>query len=94
MKKFDPYEILEIEQGSDDKVIKKAYRYDQYFQIFAKTIFYNRRLTVKYHPDKNPDDPKATAKFILIAKAYECLTDEKKKHLCEKFGNPDGPGSF
>jgi len=78
MKKFDPYEILEIEQGSDDKVIKKAYR----------------RLTVKYHPDKNPDDPKATAKFILIAKAYECLTDEKKKHLCEKFGNPDGPGSF
>ncbi len=30
----------------------------------------------------------------MISKAYECLTDEKKKETCQKFGNPDGPGSF
>lgn len=47
-----------------------------------------------YHPDKNPDDPLATAKFILITKAYNCLTDETMKATCLKFGNPDGPGSF
>lgn len=30
----------------------------------------------------------------MITKAYECLTDEKARQVCEKFGNPDGPGSF
>lgn len=30
----------------------------------------------------------------MVTKAYECLTDEKKKHLCEKYGNPDGPGKL
>jgi translocation protein SEC63 len=47
-------------------------------------------MSLKWHPDKNPDNPEATAIFILVSKAYECLTDESKKHLCEKFGNPDG----
>lgn len=53
-----------------------------------------RKLSLVYHPDKNPDDPLATAKFILITKAYNCLTDETMKATCLKFGNPDGPGSF
>ena len=53
-----------------------------------------RRLGVLYHPDKNQDDSKAAAKFLLITKAYECLTDENARLNCEKFGNPDGPGSF
>jgi len=52
-----------------------------------------RKLIVLFHPDKNLD-PSATSKFILITKAYECLTDEKKKEICEKYGNPDGQVSF
>ena len=51
-------------------------------------------MTLKFHPDKNPDDPEASAKFILITKAYSCLTDEKSKIMCEKYGNPDGPGTL
>lgn len=78
MKGFDPYEILEISHSATEQEIKKAYR----------------KLSVRYHPDKNPDDPLATAKFILITKAHDCLTDEKAKVNCEKFGNPDGPGTF
>jgi preprotein translocase subunit Sec63 len=47
-------------------------------------------LAIKFHPDRNPGDPEAEAQFILINKAQECLTDPKKKILCEKYGNPDG----
>lgn len=78
LKGFDPYELLEVSPLATEQEIKKAYR----------------KLTLKYHPDKNPDDPLATQKFILITKAYDCLTDEKAKENCQKFGNPDGPGSF
>jgi translocation protein SEC63 len=46
-------------------------------------------LSLIWHPDKN-DSPDAAAKFIMLTKAYECLTDDKKKAICEKFGNPDG----
>lgn len=53
-----------------------------------------RKLTLKYHPDKNKDDPQATARFIMIAKAYEVLTDEDAKAKYEKYGSPDGPGKF
>lgn len=76
IKSFDPYEILEVSSSASQNEIKKAYR----------------KLILKYHPDKNPDDPQATAKFILITKAHDCLTDEKAKANCEKFGNPDGQG--
>jgi translocation protein SEC63 len=77
-KRFDPYEILEIEVGTEEKAIKKAYR----------------RLSLKYHPDKNPNNLQAKAKFIMIAKAYEALTDEVGRKNYEQFGNPDGPGSM
>jgi len=60
-------------------------------QLIIKIIF--RLLTLKYHPDKNPD-PSASAKFILVQKAKECLLDEKKKEICKRYGNPDGPGTF
>lgn len=59
MKGFDPYEILEIDPDAPIEKIKKSYR----------------RLALKYHPDRNQDDPQAQAKFIMISKAYECLTD-------------------
>lgn len=77
IKRFDPYDILEISPGADNSEIKKAYR----------------RLSRIWHPDKN-DEADANAKFIMIGKAYECLTDEKIKGIYEKYGNPDGPGSF
>ncbi len=60
MRGFDPYEILEVDQNAPIEKIKKSYR----------------KLALKYHPDRNPGDPEAQAKFIMISKAYECLTDE------------------
>jgi len=47
-----------------------------------------------YHPDRNPDDPQAAAKFIMISKAYECLTNEDARENCQKYGNPEGSNSF
>lgn len=78
MKSFDPYEILEISRDADKNAIRKAFKI----------------LSIKFHPDKNPGDPDATSKFILIGKAKECLLDKEKKELCEKYGNPDGNTSF
>jgi translocation protein SEC63 len=60
VKGFDPYEILNIEENAPIEKIKKAYR----------------KLALLYHPDRNQDNPEAAAKFIMISKAYECLTNE------------------
>jgi len=78
LKSFDPFEILGIDPSATEAEIKRAYRH----------------LTIKFHPDKNKDDPLATAKFIKITKAYECLTDPKIRVTFEKYGNPDGPGKI
>lgn len=75
IKKFDPFDILEVAAGSSAPDIKKAYR----------------KLSLIYHPDKNPDDPLAASRFIQITKAYTALTDEVAKKNYEKYGNPDGP---
>lgn len=75
---FDPYEILGIDRSTENKGIKSAYR----------------KKSLKYHPDKNPDNPAAEATFMLIAKAYEALTDETAKANWEKYGNPDGKQSL
>jgi len=74
MASFDPFKILEIEGDADPGEVKKAYR----------------KLSLTYHPDKNPGNKEAEQKFILIAKAYEVLTDEKTRENYEKYGNPDG----
>ena len=58
----DFYQTLGIQRGATPDEIKKAYR----------------KNAVKYHPDKNPGDPKAEAKFKEISEAYEVLSDEKK----------------
>jgi translocation protein SEC63 len=71
---FDPYSILGIEQGSTVGEIKKQYR----------------KLSLKYHPDKNIGNKFAEEMFMKIAKAYEALTDETSKENYEKYGNPDG----
>jgi len=75
---FDPYSILGIEQGAVNAEIKKAYR----------------KLSLKYHPDKNIGSKVAEEMFMKIAKAYEALTDETSKENYEKFGNPDGRQSL
>mmetsp|Transcript_87522 Transcript_87522/g.171189 ORF Transcript_87522/g.171189 Transcript_87522/m.171189 type:complete len:661 (+) Transcript_87522:73-2055(+) len=71
---FDPYTILGVAQEATVGEIKKAYR----------------KLSLKYHPDKNIGDKVAEEMFMRIAKAYEALTDETSKENYKKFGNPDG----
>jgi translocation protein SEC63 len=78
VKSFDPYEILEISNTATVQEIRKAYK----------------KLAIKYHPDKNINNLQAKAKFMLISKAYESLTNEEAKKNYEMYGNPDGPGSM
>lgn len=73
---FDPYETLGIGITASEKQIKKAFR----------------TMSLKYHPDKNKNDPSSAAKFLLVSKAYHTLTDENAKKNFEKYGNPDGAG--
>ncbi|KAK4489600.1 hypothetical protein RD792_005412 [Penstemon davidsonii] len=75
---FEPFSILGIEPGASDSVIKKAYR----------------RLSIQYHPDKNPD-PAANKYFVeSISKAYQALTDPISRENFEKYGHPDGRQGF
>eukprot|EP01054_Gregarina_sp_Poly1_P009296 Gregarina_sp_Poly_1__9295@NODE_576_length_7467_cov_130_013649_g450_i0_p1_GENE_NODE_576_length_7467_cov_130_013649_g450_i0NODE_576_length_7467_cov_130_013649_g450_i0_p1_ORF_typecomplete_len621_score97_82Sec63/PF02889_16/7e48DnaJ/PF00226_31/2_2e19YMF19/PF02326_15/2_7YMF19/PF02326_15/8_7e02DUF3139/PF11337_8/2_5e03DUF3139/PF11337_8/0_65DUF3139/PF11337_8/1_2e03DUF4736/PF15883_5/9e02DUF4736/PF15883_5/1_3e02DUF4736/PF15883_5/11_NODE_576_length_7467_cov_130_013649_g450_i0491911 len=76
MSNFNPFEILSISPEATEKQIKKAFR----------------TMSLKYHPDKNRNDPSSAAKFLLVSKAYHALTDEVAKRNFEKYGNPDGPG--
>ncbi|KAM0013190.1 putative DnaJ domain, Sec63 domain, immunoglobulin E-set, C2 domain superfamily [Helianthus debilis subsp. tardiflorus] len=75
---FEPFSILGLQPGATDSEIKKAYR----------------RLSVQYHPDKNPD-PDAHKYFVeSIAKAYQALTDPISRENFEKYGHPDGRQGF
>ncbi|KAI6699108.1 hypothetical protein NL676_019227 [Syzygium grande] len=75
---FEPFSILGLEPGASDSEIKKAYR----------------RLSIQYHPDKNPD-PEANKFFVeYISKAYQALTDPISKENFEKYGHPDGKQGF
>ena len=73
---FDPYELLEISPTDQISKIKKSYK----------------KLSLKYHPDKNKGDKLAKEKFMQINKAYKILTNEKAKDNYYRYGNPDGPG--
>ncbi|KAL3521572.1 hypothetical protein ACH5RR_019721 [Cinchona calisaya] len=75
---FEPFGILGLEPGASDSQIKKAYR----------------RLSIQYHPDKNPD-PDAHKYFVeYISKAYQALTDPISRENFEKYGHPDGRQGF
>lgn len=70
----DLYEILEVERDASADDIKRSYR----------------RLARKYHPDANPGDPQAEARFKELAAAYEVLSDPEKRERYDRFGNADG----
>ncbi|CAJ1975709.1 unnamed protein product [Sphenostylis stenocarpa] len=75
---FDPFSILGLEPGAAESEIKKKYR----------------RLSIQFHPDKNPD-PEAHKYFVeYIAKAYQALTDPIARENYEKYGHPDGRQGF
>ncbi len=80
MSKRDYYEILGLQRGAAKDEIKKAYR----------------KLALKYHPDKNPDNPEAEAKFKEASEAAEVLLDEGKKSRYDQFGHAgvDGQAGF
>jgi molecular chaperone DnaJ len=81
MAKRDYYEILGVDRKASGSDVKRAYR----------------KLALKYHPDKNPDDSKAEEKFKEAAEAYEVLQDDQKRAQYDRFGHDGlrgggGPG--
>jgi len=71
MSKRDYYEILSVSRTATDQEIKSAYR----------------RLAVKYHPDKNPNDATAEEKFKEAAEAYSVLSDAQQRQRYDRFGH-------
>ncbi len=71
MSKRDYYEVLNVARSADEKEIKKAYR----------------RLAMKYHPDRNPDDDKAESTFKEVNEAYEVLSKSDKRAAYDQYGH-------
>ena len=84
MSQRDFYEVLGVSKGASEAEIKKAYR----------------KLAMKYHPDRNPDDKEAEEKFKEIQKAYDILSTPEKKAAYDQYGhagvdpNMGGGGGF
>lgn len=66
----DYYQILGCPRNADDAALKKAYR----------------KLAVKWHPDKNPDNEEATQNFQKVSEAYAVLSDAKKRQMYDQYG--------
>ena len=71
MAKPDYYETLGVDRGADDAALKSAYR----------------KLAMKFHPDRNPDDASAEAKFKEANEAYDILKDADKRAAYDQFGH-------
>jgi molecular chaperone DnaJ len=69
--KRDYYEVLAVSRTSTEEEVKRSYR----------------KLAVKYHPDKNPDDPHAEEKFKELGEAYDVLMDADKRAAYDRFGH-------
>ncbi|MBR4108385.1 MAG: molecular chaperone DnaJ [Akkermansia sp.] len=67
----DYYEVLGVDRNADDTTIKKAYR----------------KLAMKYHPDRNPDNKEAEEKFKELGEAYEVLSDADKRAAYDRMGH-------
>lgn len=77
MVKKDYYDILGVNRNSSTEEIKKAYR----------------KMAIKYHPDKNPDDKASEENFKEAAEAYEVLSNSEKKRRYDQFGHAGGASS-
>lgn len=71
MSKRDYYEVLGVNRDADEAAIKKAYR----------------KLAMKYHPDRNPDNKKAEEQFKEVKEAYEILSEADKRAAYDRFGH-------
>src|SRR5450432_4702914 len=71
MSKQDYYEVLEVSRAATDQEIKSAYR----------------RLAMRHHPDKNPNDAAAEDKFKEAAEAYAVLSDAEQRRRYDRFGH-------
>jgi molecular chaperone DnaJ len=69
--KRDYYEVLEVDRTVTEEVIKRSYR----------------KLAVKYHPDKNPGDHEAEARFKELGEAYDVLMDPQKRAAYDRYGH-------
>ncbi|RLM98494.1 dnaJ protein ERDJ3B-like [Panicum miliaceum] len=64
------YDVLQVPKGASEDQIKRSYR----------------KLALKYHPDKNPDNEEANKRFAEINNAYEVLTDQEKRKIYDSYG--------
>ena len=71
MSQRDYYEVLGVSRSASGPELKKAFK----------------KLAMKYHPDRNPDDPDADTKFKEAAEAYEILSDAEKKSAYDQYGH-------
>ncbi len=71
MSKRDYYDVLGVDKGADNNDIKRAYR----------------KLAMKFHPDRNPDDEKAAESFREVTEAYEVLSDADKRSRYDQYGH-------
>ena len=83
MSKRDYYETLEVSRDASSSELKKAFK----------------KKAMKFHPDRNPDNPEAAERFKEAAEAYDVLSDPQKKSAYDQFGHSGvegmgGGGSF